>query len=86
MNINIDAVHQLEILEAKYYEAYGLASRPTGNTWIYLVLDLVKALTDNKKLLKATGPAELEQLTAENYHTMRAAAEIALHLDRLNDY
>ena len=84
MNFNADTVQQLEKLEAEIYQAHGFTRRPAGKNWVYLVLALAKALTDNDELLNATGPAELDALTNENFHTMRTAAEIALNLQSMN--
>ena len=81
---NAETVRQLEQLDDAIYQENGLTSRPAGKKWVYIVLDLARRLTDNTELLKATGPAELDQLTTENFHTMRTAAEIALHLQELN--
>lgn len=73
-------VETLEQLEDTVYNLYGVTSRPAGNTWAYMVLDLAR------KIIEAEGlditQDDLEQLTEDNAHTARHAANIALYLKR----
>ena len=78
----MDTVSKLQAIDCEIMNRYGLTSRPAGKTWIHVVLDLVRELADNDALTTAIRPEDLDQLTEENFHTMRTAAEIALKLHR----
>lgn len=75
-------VGTLKSLEAEIYKTYGVRSKPPGLTWVKMALDLAKRITEAPDLLDTITEADLEQLTEENAHTARHAAEIALHLKK----
>lgn len=75
-------VGTLQDLENDIYEAYGVNHKPRGLTWVNMVLDLAKRITNEPGLLDAITEANLDQLTEENYHTARHAAEVALYLKK----
>ena len=75
-------VGTLERLQAETYNAYGVRSKPTGLIWVKMALDLAKRITEEPGLLDTITEADLEQLTEENAHTARHAAEVALHLKK----
>ena len=77
-------VETLEIIEDEMYTKYKTNCRPKGKTWVYMVLDLIREIVDREGLLESITEADLNQLTEENFHTMRTAAEIAIHLDSIN--
>lgn len=75
-------VGTLKSLEAEIYKAYGVDSKPAGLKWVEMALDLAKRITEEPGLLDAITEADLDQLTEENAHTARHAAEVALHLKK----
>lgn len=77
--MNAKTVQQAAEIEAAAFSAAGYTSKPRGVAWIYLVLDIAKEYA--RQNLKFTG-ADLDQLTAENYHTARHAAEVYMNLER----
>lgn len=76
------AAEILEKLQSDTYKAFNVDSKPAGPKWIELVLDLAERILKEPGLLDAITDKELEQLTADNYHTARHAAETVLHLRR----
>ncbi len=77
----IGTVNLLEALENDAYERQGLNSRPTGAAYASAVLDIARDAVERGAFKKIT-PADLEELTADNYHAARKAAEILLDLER----
>lgn len=75
-------VGTLKSLEVEIYKAYGVDSKPAGLKWVEMALDLAKRITEAPDLLDTITEADLDQLTEENAHTARHAAEIALHLKK----
>ena len=49
---------------------------------VYMVLDTARRILDEGGLLEAITPEALDDLTADNYHTARHAAEILLKLKK----
>ena len=70
-------VGTLERLEDETYSAYGVNSKPAGLKWVEMALYLAKRITEEPGLLDAITEADLDQLTEENFHTARHAAEVA---------
>ena len=77
-------VETLELMQDDIYTKYRTKHRPTGTPWVYMVLDLVREIVDRDGLLESITEADLNQLTEENFHTIRTAAEVALHLNSIN--
>ena len=75
-------IQALEDIESEFCTLYGVDSRPAGLAWAKIVLDMVERILTEPALIDAITPADLEGLTAENFHTARHAAEIALHLKK----
>jgi hypothetical protein len=50
---------------------------PAGNEWLRGLLEMCAGILD-AGILDVITPADLEQLTAENFHTVRHAAEMLL--------
>ena len=75
-------VGTLKRLEEETYSAYGVNSKPPGFTWINMALDIAWKITNEPGLLDTITEADLDQLTEENFHTARHAAEVALHLKK----
>ena len=73
-------VGTLKRLEDETYTAYGVDHRPAGLKWVSLTLDLAKRITDEPDLLNVITEADLDQLTEDNFHTARHAAEVARYL------
>ena len=76
------AVGTLERLEDAVYIAAGVDCKPQGKKWLYMVLDLARRILDEDNLLEAITDDDLDQLTEDNFHTARHAAEILLHLNK----
>lgn len=76
---NFETVRRAAEIEAAAFSAAGYDSKPRGAAWIYLVLDIAKEYA--RQDLQFTA-ADLDQLTAENYHTARHAAETYINLKR----
>lgn len=76
------SVESLERLENESYSHFEVDSKPQGKKWLLIVLDLARRIVEAPGLLEAITPEDLEQLTADNYHTARHAAETVLHLRR----
>lgn len=74
----------LKRLEDETYSAYGVNSNPAGLKWVEMALYLAKRITEEPGLLDAITEADLDQLTEENFHTARHAAEMVLHLNKYN--
>ena len=72
---------KLENMENEVFKAYGMDHRPAGKMWLQIVLDLAKKIVAEVDLSAIT-PETLEELTADNFHTARHAAEIVLSLNR----
>lgn len=71
----------LERLEDSAYSHFDVTCRPTGANYVYMVLDIAKSAVAaglyNKIKLR-----DLEQLTTDNYHTARKAAQIIYDLQK----
>ena len=70
---------RLKQLEEQVFNLYGVSSRPAGADWVKMVLDLARLIV-NEGLTPT--PEDLDELTAENYHTARHAAEVVQRLAR----
>ena len=75
-------VEILKRLQGEIYEAYNVTSKPTGDTWIKLTLDLAKRILETPGLSDRITAKDLDQLTEENAHTARHAAEVIGSLKR----
>ena len=75
-------VGTLKRLEEEIYSDYNVNSKPAGLEWVTMALDLAKRITEAPGLLDAITDADLDQLTEENFHTARHAAEAAQHLKK----
>ena len=75
-------VGTLKRLEEETYSAYGVNSKPPGFTWINMALDIAWKITNEPGLLDTITEADLDQLTEENFHTARHAAEVARYLKK----
>ena len=69
----MNTAKELMKLQDAIFDKYGLQSAP-GSSW--LIIELRNQITP--ELLQAITPADLDQLTANNYHTARRAAETRL--------
>lgn len=69
-------------LQAETYTAYNVTSKPAGDTWIKLTLDLAKRILETPGLSDRITDEILDQLTEENAHTARHAAEVVRHLKK----
>lgn len=76
------SVESLERLENEIYSYFETDSKPHGKKWLLMVLDLARRIVEEPGLLEAITEKDLEQLTEDNYHTARHAAETVLHLRR----
>lgn len=74
------AVESLKRLENESYSYFEVDSKPQGKKWLLMVLDLARRIVEAPGLLEAITPEDLEQLTEDNYHTARHAAETVLNL------
>lgn len=72
-----EVVAKLETLENNVYKEYKVDSKPAGKTWLYMALDLARKIAEEPGLLEAITDADLDQLTEDNFHTARHAAEVA---------
>ena len=71
--INFTAVWRAEELENQAYNARELNSNPGGAQWVDMVLEIARDMnTENLQLTRA----DMDQLTEDNYHTARRAAEV----------
>lgn len=77
-----DPVQTLERLENEIYQEYQVNHKPAGIMWVNMVIDLAKRITSEPGLLNAISEKHLEQLTQDNFHTARHAAETVLHLKK----
>ena len=77
-----DTVGTLERLEDEIYTAYGVDHKPAGLKWVLMALDLAKKITEEPGLLDTITEADLNQLTENNLHTARHAAETAQYLKK----
>ena len=75
-----DPVGTLKRIEDETYHDFGVTSRPAGDLWIKIVLDMARRILDTDGLPEALTPAILDDLTADNFHTARHAAELIIHL------
>lgn len=67
----------MQLQDALFYR-YKLDSAPAGEMLQKITRELSGAILEAPGLLEAITPADLDQLTANNYHTARRAAEMAL--------
>ena len=74
-------VEVIEQLENDIYKKYDTDHKPRGKVWLYIVLDLARLISENVNLDDITETV-LEELTADNFHTARHAAETILHLKK----
>ena len=72
---------KLANMENDVFRAYGMDRRPAGKLWLQMVLDLAKRITEEIPPEDLT-PEVLDELTADNFHTVRHAAELVLELWR----
>lgn len=75
------AVPLLEALEDDTFRCLGYTSRPTGTDYIKAVLQIAQGALF-RGAYKSITPEDLEQLTEDNYHTARRAAQILLDLEK----
>ena len=75
-----NTVEVLKRLEEQTYNNFNVLSRPNGVKWLHMVIYLEHLILSEKGLLEAITPADLDALTADNFHTVRHAAESVLHL------
>ena len=75
-----DPVGTLEQIEDDTYHDFGVTSRPAGDLWIKIVLDMARRILDADGLPEALTADVLDDLTTDNFHTVRQAAEIIIHL------
>ena len=80
----VRTVETLEEMQDDVFDRYHAHHRPTGKTWLYMVLDLARDIVDRDGLLETITEDDLNQLTEENFHTARTAAEVAIHLNSIN--
>lgn len=78
---NIERVQMLEYFDAAAYDTHGATSKPHGRAWVPIVLDIVDQIFTYMNPADIT-EADLDQLTADNFHTARHAAEIAIYLNK----
>ena len=71
----------LEALEDDTLKSLGYTSRPTGTDYIKAVLQIAQGALFRGAYKKIT-PADLDQLTEDNYHIARRSAQILLDLER----
>lgn len=71
----------LEALEDEAYTKQGITSRPAGADYIRMVLDIAQGAID-AGIYNRIDPDDLEQLTEDNYHTARRAAQVLLDLQK----
>jgi hypothetical protein len=74
------SVESLKRLENESYSYFEVDSKPQGKKWLLMVLDIARRIVEAPGLLEAITPEDLEQLTEDNYHTARHAAETVLNL------
>lgn len=74
-------VATIEQLENDVFKKYGTDHKPRGKIWLSMTLDLAKLIITDVDL-DAITDAVLDELTADNYHTARHAAEIVLRLNK----
>lgn len=75
-----ETVKAIQDIDTVIYKKYDLRQKPKGTRWLYVVLDMAEKILDEIPLEELT-PDVLDQLTDQNYHTARHAAEILLHLN-----
>lgn len=75
-------VEILKQLQAETYTTYNVTSKPAGDTWIMLTLDLARRILETPGLSDRITDGILDQLTEENAHTARHAAEVVRHLKK----
>ena len=81
---NKATVGTLENITGEVYMEYNVNSRPPGKLWGLMVLDIARRILNAEGLVESITPADLEQLTEDNNHTGRQAAEIAIKLYTMN--
>lgn len=72
-----DTVEALQGIQDKVYTARGWNCKPAGNEWLRGLLEMCAGILD-AGLLDDITREDLDQLTAENFHTVRHAAEMLL--------
>lgn len=75
-----DTINKIYDIDTSITLKYDLKQKPKGARWLYVVLDIAEKILDEIPLEELT-PDVLDQLTDQNYHTARHAAEILLHLN-----
>ena len=78
----METATRAEQIEAQIFGKYHLTSRPVGDAWCALVLDIAREYIKNELVFDQ---ATLDQLTEDNAHTGRTAAEIVNQLRKLSD-
>lgn len=76
-----ERVQMLEYFDAAAYDTHGATGKPRGRAWIPIVLDIVDQIFTYMDPADIT-EADLDQLTADNFHTARHAAEVAIYLNK----
>lgn len=74
-------VATIEQLENDVYKKYDTDHKPRGKVWLYMVLDLAKLIAEKVDFDDITEDV-LEELTTDNFHTARHAAEAILDLQK----
>lgn len=76
-----DTINKIYDIDTSITLKYDLKQKPKGTRWLYVVLDIAEKILDEIPLEELT-PDVLDQLTDQNFHTARHAAEILLHLNK----
>ena len=77
----MNTTERLMQLQEAVFDLYGYDFIPKNNIWASMVLDIAKQII-TEGLADRITPEDLDELTEENYHTARRAAEIAQSLQR----
>ena len=76
-----DTFEKIATADNETHARWGVDSRQFGDVYIYMVLDMARAILVRVDVDDIT-PELLELLTEENFHTARHACEVLLSLDR----
>ena len=74
----MNIARQLMKMQDEAFDRQGLDHAPSGKILLQITRNMAEAIAAAPALLAAITPADLEELTAHNYHTARQAAEKAL--------
>ena len=72
-------VEIIENLENEVFKKYDVDHKPRGKIWLCMVLDLAKMISEKIEIDEITDTV-LDELTTDNFHTARHAAETILNL------